>query len=238
MRKFLLLLLFLPFIKSSAQYFTFFTIGYNAGISGTQKAVNVFVDDYNKNNSAILSQKMNKQLMVQGITCSWGLGSDNIFFDIMYSNKYSEHSAMIANGNNLAQRDVRFTFNTTSFGLYYVNPNKKNFRGLGLSFDIGTIRQKTRYGDAGTVSTEKYKDIGVSRALGATLAYNYKIKIVRGVFLGLRPYLQYLNSGADIYVIAHNINGFYTNGTAKLDGVNAGLQINIAFGTYHYDYYY
>jgi hypothetical protein len=228
------LTLIFAFSMMKAQYYTFFTFGYNAGLSGSQKTVNHFVNDYN-NSRPWLDQKMNKQDYVQGITLSWGLGSDNIFFDLMYSNKYSAHTALgTPSSGTLVRRDVRFTFNTASFALYFINPDKKNFRGPGISLDIGKIRQKTRTGDPGNIESQKYSDIGISSSIGATLCYNYKLKIVRGVFLGFRPYIQYLKSQADIYVMSKSVNNLVYSG--RLDGLNYGLQLNLAFGTYHYSY--
>jgi len=238
MKKLYFILVFSLLVGTAkSQHYTFFTIGYNAGLSGSRMAIDTFVSNYNSIRPW-LTQKMNNQGYIRGFTTSWGLGSNSVFLDIMFSNKYSQHTAMgpPTPSSPLVRRDVRFTFNAMSFCLYYVNPNKKNFRGPGISLDIGKIRQRTRSGDAGTIETQKYSDIGVSSSIGVTLCYNYKIKIVKGVFIGLRPYIQYLHSDADIYVTAQNINKGFTGTKSSLDGLNLGLQLNLAFGTYHYNY--
>jgi hypothetical protein len=237
MKKNLLFITLIFLIKlSSAQYYTFLTFGYNGGISNSQKVVNTFVKDYNDSRPWLI-QKMNPQDFIQGFTGSWGWGSDGIFLDIMYTNKYSLQSAsgIRQTGGALERRDVRFTYNSTSFCLYFVNFKKKSFRGPGFSIDIGKLKQRTRSGDAGSIESQSYSDIGISKSLGLTLCYDVKMKIVRGVFLGLRPYYQFVKSDANILPIATVVNNFYSGSISKLSGGNFGLQVNIGFGTYHYD---
>ena len=221
---------------SNAQYYTFLTFGYNGGLSNSQSVVNTFVNDYNKTRT-YLDQKMNPQDFIQGFTGSWGYGREGIFFDIMYTNKYSMHTAtgIPASSNSLQRRDVRFTFNTLSLCMYFVNYKHHTFRGPGLSVDFGKIKQRTRTGEAGTIEKESYVDIGINNSLGLTLCYDFKIKIVKGVFFGLRPYYQFVKSEANILSIAKNVNNVYSGSATKINGGNFGLQVNIGFGTYHYD---
>ena len=212
MKQFLLLLSLAFLAKTTdAQYYTFLTFGYNGGISNSQNVVNKFVDDFNSTRP-YLTQKMNAQDYIQGFTGSWGWGSEGIFLDFMYTNKYSMHTAIGTPplSSSLQRRDVRFTYNTFSLCMYFVNYKKKSFRGPGLSIDFGKMKQRTRYGDAGTIESEDYKDVGVYKSLGLTLCYDVKIKIVKGVFLGLRPYYQLIRSEADILAIAKHINNGYS----------------------------
>jgi hypothetical protein len=220
----------------SAQYYTFLTFGYNGGLSNSQAVVNTFVKDYNSTRNW-LTQKMNTQDYIQGFTGSWGWGSDGVFLDIMFTNKYSQHMAtgIPAGSSTMQRRDVRFTYNSTSFCLYFVNFKHKSFRGPGFSFDIGKMRQRTRIADIGNIEEQSYSDVGVFKTLGLTLCYDYKMKIVKGVFLGFRPYYQFVKSDADIQSIATTVNKGFSGSTTKLKGGNFGIQVNLGFGTYHYN---
>ncbi|MCX6189860.1 MAG: hypothetical protein NTW54_09740 [Bacteroidetes bacterium] len=221
---------------SDAQYYTFLTFGYNGGISNSKAVVNNFVKDYN-DIRPYNTQKMNPQDYIQGFTGSWGWGSDGLFLDFMYTNKYSLQTAIGVPPSTgvLTRRDVRFTYNTLSVCMYFVNFEHKSFRGPGLSIDFGKMKQRTRVGDAGTLETTDYTDVGISKTLGLTLCYDYKVKIVKGVFLGFRPYYQFLRSEADILSIASTINKSFTGSSTKLKGGNYGVQLNLGFGTYHYN---
>ncbi len=220
----------------NAQYYTFLTFGYNGGLSNSQNVVNTFVSDYN-NSHSFVSQKMNPQDYIQGFTGSWGWGSEGLFLDFMYTNKYSMHTAsgIPPLGGSLQRRDVRFTYNTISLCMYFVNFKHHTFKGPGLSVDFGKIKQRTRAGDAGTIEKEAYTEVGINNSLGLTLCYDLKIKIVKGVFLGLRPYYQFVRSQANILSIAKAVNNYYSGSSTELKGGNFGLQMNIGFGTYHYD---
>jgi hypothetical protein len=236
MQKNLLLIIALFLIKvTSAQYYTFLTFGYNAGLSNSQSVVNNFVNDYN--NIHDLKQTMNLQNNIQGFTGSWGWGKEGIFFDLMYTNKYSLHTATynIPSSTALQAQDVRFTYNTFSLCMYFVNFKHKSFRGPGVSIDFGNINQRIRNGDAGTVETQSYTNVGTNSSLGLTVCYDFKTKIVKGVFLGLRPYYQFIRCDADISSVVTPLNNnLYSGSTTKIKGGNYGLQINIGFGTYHY----
>ncbi len=238
MKKLSLLYITLLFLTETtiAQHYTFFTLGYNGALSNSKSVVNAFVKDYNDTRT-FNNQKMNEQDYIQGFTGSWGWGSEGVFLDFMYTNKYSLHSAIGTPPSTglLTRRDVRFTYNSLSLCMYLVNFKHKSFRGPGLSIDFGKMKQRTRVGDAGTLENADYIDVGISKTVGLTLCYDYKVKIVKGVFLGFRPYYQFVKTDADILAIASNINKGYTGSATRLKGGNFGIQVNIGYGTYHYD---
>ncbi len=219
-----------------AQYYTFLTFGYNGARSNSMNVVNNFVKDYNSTRT-YLTKQMNPQDFIQGFTGSWGFGSDGLFLDFMYTNKFSLHSATGTplTSTTLQRRDVRFTYNSLSACMYFLKFKRHSFRGPGLSVDLGRMKQKTRYGDAATIESMDYDETAVYKTVGLTLCYDYKIKIVKGVFLGFRPYYQFIKSEADIYAIAKKVNNGFSGSATKLRGGNYGIQVNLAFGTYHYD---
>lgn len=234
MKKYLLLIATVfSFTATFSQGHFYTAFGYNLGYAKLG-GMNYVVGRYNETRSW-LSDPMDKFSFPNGFCVSLGGSFNRIMIDLNWVGRHMTRTAsgiQPANGL-LGERQVKWRMNTFNFGFGGTIGEGSGGRiNIGLSFDFGTEKTFTRFGEDGVFNPEEFETIQTELLMGSTVFMQFIISaggIPGGLFI--RPYFQFPYFKTDYGATSQSINSYtYQNDDIEeweSNSWNVGVQLQI-----------
>lgn len=132
-----------------------FYVGYNRTFGGLD-SLNYVIDRYNETRN-FLDKEMKPFASLDGLMFGFAFAAKKFMSTVEFSWRGSKHSAWGVDGTGLLQqRDVKINYNALTMSFGYVMPSGNNYYSLGMYFDVGKFKARTRVAPQDQVKDEDW----------------------------------------------------------------------------------